>query len=199
MSTDNTLTIEELESITNAIAQTDKIEPPTPTNPTALQTFVSAEELQRDITINMLDLDSAVIRHASLYVYYATQAALARRQFERTKAAVEILESRLDHHYRKQAIDEGKKVTENSIASSVKSDRRWHIAQDRLATARAIMDLANDAREAFAQRKDMIVQLAVDRRVERERSMVFRSSQTLQEAGQMANKSAQAMIAGASS
>lgn len=137
-------------------------------SPLALREFVDADQLKKDVEFDPNDLDNAVRQHASLFIHYADRARLARRQFERMKAAFEILESRLAMHHREQQIKDGKKPTEASVDAAVKCDPRWFAAQQKVIDARAIYDLANDAREAFSQRRDMIVQVSVDRRRERE-------------------------------
>jgi hypothetical protein len=159
-----------------------------PTNPSApstggiqIKTFVDPEHLKRDVEFSPADLDDAMTRHAALFVHYAAQAAQARRQFDRMKATVEILESKLYAEKRETltqaAVDgvdpEDKKAkpklpTEAQVDAAVKSDPRWMKAQVALIDARAQADLANDAREAFRQREGMIIQLASDRRKERE-------------------------------
>lgn len=135
-------------------------------NPLNLREFVDAEQLKRDVEFNVANLDEAVQSHASLFVHYANNARLARRQHDRMKAACDILESRLDSYHR-EVLKAAGKATENQIAAAVKADPRWWAAQQRLIDAKAIYDLANDAKEAFAQRRDMIVQISVDRREER--------------------------------
>jgi hypothetical protein len=54
------------------------------------------------------------------------------------------------------------------VENAVKADPRYANAQNQIIEARALFDIANDAREAYTQRKDMIVQISVDRRRERE-------------------------------
>lgn len=137
-------------------------------NPLALKEFVNPEQLKKDVEFNVNDLDNAMMEHASMFVHYSNLARLSRRQFERMKAAMEILESRLSHIHREKLTNDGKKVTEASVEAAVKTDPRWWAAQQRLIDSRAIHDLANDSREAFMQRKDMLVQIGVDRRRERE-------------------------------
>jgi hypothetical protein len=59
--------------------------------------------------------------------------------------------------------------------AAVKADPRWWAAQQRLIDAKAIYDLANDAKEAFSHRRDMIIQTSVDNRVERQGELRFQS------------------------
>jgi len=158
---------------------------------------VDPEQLKRDVAFNVNDLDSAMMEHASLFVHYAEQAARARRQYERMKSTLEILESKLyalhrtklmqeaaDEAAQKEGKDKGKvdKVTEAQVTAAMKNDQRWWAAQQKLIDARMAYDLANDARAAFEQRKDMMVQIAVDRRTEREGQLRIQGAQAQREA-----------------
>jgi hypothetical protein len=178
--TEKVLTIEEMEKIMTELEEggdsgrpvaapvAEATPKPTTASPLKLNEFVDADQLKKDVEFDPRDLDNAVRSHAGLFVHYANLSRLARRQFERMKAACEILESRLDAHYRTTLKADGSKVTDKAIDAAVKGDPRWWAAQNRMIDAKAIYDLASDAREAFTQRKDMIVQVSVDRRRERE-------------------------------
>lgn len=140
----------------------------TSTSETGLKTFIDAEQLQKDIQINPADLDNAMLSHSGLSVHYGIQAVHARSQAERVKNAVEIIEARLDSEYRDSLAAEGKKVTEGAIKSAVLNDKRYSAAQAKLIEAQTIHRLADVAANAFSGRKDLILEVARDRRKERE-------------------------------
>lgn len=137
-------------------------------DPRALKTFIDPDELRKDVNINPADLDNAMIQHASLYVHYATQTVNARRQYDRIKSAVEILEAQLDDQYRKRAADEGKKTTEALLKNQITADPRYASAQQKLIEAHSIWKLADVAERAMEQRKDLLLEVARDRRKEKE-------------------------------
>ncbi|UBM12719.1 hypothetical protein [Cupriavidus metallidurans] len=141
-----------------------------------LKTFIDPEQVRADVAFNPTDLDAAIIQHAAKFAYYAEQGVQARRQFERVKAAVEVLETQLDAYYRKKLADEGAKVTEKMVESAVKMDSRWLAAQYRLADAKAIQGSCESVAESLRQRKDMLVQTSVDRRIEREGELRVQSA-----------------------
>lgn len=145
--------------------------PAQPTGDIPLERFINAEQLKKDVAINMNDLDNAMMQHASLYVYYAGQTVKARRQHDRLKNAFEILEARLDKFYRDQFATEGKKVTEGAIRQALVADERWSNAQGRVIEANSIFRMCEVAEDALVQRKDMILEIARDRRKEREGQM----------------------------
>jgi len=133
-----------------------------------LKVYVDVKQLRTDLQINQNDLDEATISQAPMFIHYAEQAAWARRQMEKCKLAAEVTESQVDHAWRKKFAEDGTKVTEAMVANAVKSDPRVIKAKTQTIEARALFDIANDSREAFMQRKDMIVQVSVDRRRERD-------------------------------
>ncbi len=135
---------------------------------TGMKSFIDPEQLQKDIAINPADLDNAMLTHSSLAVHYGMQAVHARTQAERMKNAVEILEARLDNEYRESMKAEGAKVTEAAIKSAVLNDKRYSAAQGKLIDAQTVQRLAEVAANAFSGRKDLILEVARDRRKERE-------------------------------
>jgi hypothetical protein len=160
-----------------------------------LKVFVDVEQLKKDLAVNPNDLDDAVTSQAPMFVHYAQQAAYARRQWEKAKLAAEILESQLDATWRKKLADDNSKVTEAMVTNAIKSDPRYAAAQNQIIEARALFDIANDAREAYMQRKDMIVQVSVDRRREREgqlRIMAAKEGENAVQSGREAALAAEA-------
>lgn len=135
---------------------------------TGLKTFVDAVQLQKDIAINPTDIDNAMLSHSALSVHYGINAVHARSQYERMKNAVEILEARLDNEYREALKAENPKTTEGAIKSAVLNDKRYSAAQNKLIEAQTIFRLAEVAADAFSGRKDLLLEIARDRRKERE-------------------------------
>lgn len=166
---DTTLTEEEIESMSKDLDVAAPVREKVKVgNETMLNRFIDAEQLKKDVSINMNDLDNAMIQHASLYVHYATLTVNARRQYERLKNAFEILEARLDGEYRESLADSGKKVTEAAIRNAMVADKRWSGAQAKVIEAQTIWKFCEVAESAMDQRKDMILEVARDRRKEKE-------------------------------
>jgi hypothetical protein len=147
-----------------AVAQ---VQAPT-ASPLDLREYVNVEQLKADVSIDLHDLDNTMRKHASMFVHYSNLARLARRQYESMKRTVEVLEKKLYMVHRERMTGEGKKPTEAAIDAAVKVDPRWMAAQRKEIDARAIFDLADSAREAFAHNRDMLIQVSSDRRRERE-------------------------------
>lgn len=134
----------------------------------ALKNFLDAEKLTIDISINLADLDTAMVEHASLFAHYATNTVRARKQYDRIKSSVDILKSKLYATHRAALIEQFGKVTETMIENAVNVDPKWASAQALEIEARSIWKLAEVGESAFSQRKDLVLEVARDRRKERE-------------------------------
>lgn len=135
---------------------------------TGLVEYINADELKRDIDFSLTELDDAVRTHTSLFIHYANLARLARQQFDKTKLIAEVTKARLYMKHRDAMLADGGKATEAMIDAAVTKDPDYISAQKTLIEARGIYELGIDARDAFSQRKDLLVQVSVDRRRERE-------------------------------
>lgn len=147
---------------------------------TALKNFVDADQVKSDISINMADLDTAMIEHPGLELHYAIQTANARRQYERLKAATEILEAKIDAEVREKWVGD-KKPTEAAIKAAVLADKRYSGAQSKLIDAQHIWKLCEAAENAFRSRKDLLLEVARDRRKEKEGQMRVLENQQLRD------------------
>jgi hypothetical protein len=121
-----------------------------------------------DVKINIADLDSALTEHAALELHYGLKCADARRQHDRLKTGLEILEARLDAEYRKKFADEGTKVTEKVVDAAVTNDERHIGLANSLIEARAVWEMCEAVASSFRSRKDLLLEIARDRRKERE-------------------------------
>lgn len=137
-------------------------------NSVKLKTFIDTAKLTQDLSINPVNLDDAMIGQAALYMYYAGLTIEARKQYERLKSTVGIIESKLYAENRARLISEGTKPTEGQINAATQTDTRWVAAQGKLIEAQGIWKMCEHAEQAFGQRKDMVLELARDRRKERE-------------------------------
>lgn len=161
-------------------------------NETMLNRFINPDQVATDLAINPTNLDDAMLNHASIYIHYATQTVNARRQFDRLKSAFEILEARLDGEIRNSAATDGKKITEAGIKSAMVADKRWSGAQSKVIEAGSIYRYCEVVENAFCQRKDMILEVARDRRKEKEGQLRVLENQDMRDRvlGMIAEKKA---------
>ena len=128
----------------------------------AMFVFVDPDQLKKDIAIDLTDLTGNMQQQTALFVHYASAAVRARRQYDRYKSAVEILEAQLDGKHRSVLKEENPKTTEGQIRAAVLTDPVYRSASSRLIDAQQEYRLADVAERAFDNRKDMLLQIARD-------------------------------------
>ncbi len=134
----------------------------TDTNEALMQTFLDTDQLKKDISIDLTDITGGMQQQAALYVHYAGNSVRARRQYERFKVAVEVLEAQLEAKHRTRLKEENPKVTEPAIRAAVVSDPSYKAANARLIDAQQIFRMCEVAERSFDHRKDMLLQIARD-------------------------------------
>lgn len=147
--------------------------PATPVkDPSALETFLDTEQLKKDVAIDSVDIIGALAAQPGLYLHYANLAVAARRQHERHKTVLEILESTLNNQHRLRLTEEyelalahdekskAKPPTEGQVRAAVVSDVKFKAASSRVIDAQQIFKLCDAAENAMHMRKDMLNQIA---------------------------------------
>lgn len=127
-----------------------------------LTEYVDPEQIKADMHIDLADLTTAMQRHSGLYAHYGIQSVRAKRQYERQKTALEILEAQLDGKYRSQLKEENPKTTEPQIRSAIVNDRLYRAMSSRVIHAQEIYRMAEVAERAFHDRREMLLQIARD-------------------------------------
>lgn len=133
----------------------------------AVRKFIDEDELAGDVEINEADLDSGMIKQASLATHYGVQASKANRQVSLMKTRLEVVEAQTYRRLREEAADRGEKVTEAQLKMLVQSEPAVVRAQRDVIDAQYTADVGKTAFEAFRQRRDMLIQLGVQAREER--------------------------------
>lgn len=144
--------------------------------------LIDPEKLGTDVRINPADIDGEMVRHASLFVHYATNTVKARKLYERAKAGFEILEAKLDAEYRETFVAAGQKVTEAAIRNALVADTRWSGGNAKVIEAQANWRLCEVAEESFRQRKDLLLEIARNARQERGLDMSVRNQDAVRAA-----------------
>lgn len=137
----------------------------------ALNTFIDADKLQEDLKFTENSISLAMTRQAALFAHYARLSADATYQSDRAKQQVELLEAQLNQRFRDSLVAAGTKFTEKSIDAMVISDSSYQAAQERAHEARAIAKMVESATESFRHRKDMLIQVGADLRMEKQGEM----------------------------
>lgn len=154
---------------TTAPAATSKPIAVTPTKKAgALNTFIDADQLQKDLNFTEASINMAMTRQAALFAHYARLSADATFQADRAKQQVELLEAQLNQRFRDAMVTAGTKFTEKSIDAMVIQDSSYQAAQERAHEAKAIASMVATAADSFRHRKDMLIQVGADLRLEKQ-------------------------------
>jgi len=146
----------------------EEVETPAPkrqANP--VKTFIKQSQLKEDLTFSQHNLNDAMMNQASLYSFYSSCSAKAQLQADRMKVEVERVEAQIDNELREEANQDGKKVTEALLAKQIRLDPRYQRAVSNHNEAKMVASMTKSTTDAFAQRRDMLVQLGKDQREER--------------------------------
>jgi hypothetical protein len=134
----------------------------------ALNTFIDADQLQRDLHFTEATINDGMTRQAALFAHYARLSADATYQSDRAKQQVDLLEAQLNQKFRDAMIASGTKFTEKSIDALVIQDSSYQAAQERAHEAKAIASMVASAADSFRHRKDMLIQVGADLRLEKQ-------------------------------
>lgn len=127
-----------------------------------LERYLDPDAVKSDLKINLGDISESLANQTQLFVHYASLAVRAKRQFERWKAAVEVLEAQLDGEARRKCVEEGIKVTDSVVNAYVASHPQYKAAASMMINAKEIMGLCDVAERAFEHRREMVKQIAQD-------------------------------------
>jgi len=130
--------------------------------------FLDMTTLKADVAINEIDLDNDIAQQAALYAHYGVLMASAMAQMDNWKNRVEIVEAFTGRQSRQLFIEEGKKPTEKMVDQEVTLNAKVQATRNASIEAKEQYEGLKIARDAMAQRKDMLIQIAVTRRGERE-------------------------------
>lgn len=124
------------------------------------------ELFQDDLSIQENDLNSAFLRQASLFAYYAQLHVQNMRRESRAKLLLEIEEAKIAKQVRDRLVAEGAKSTEKQIEQEISRTASYIKAANAYNEAKANTALAASTVEAFRQRRDMLIQLGANQREE---------------------------------
>jgi len=116
------------------------------------------------------DIDKELATQSAIYMYVAEQAITAEAEYEKLKFKLEEYEVTLDKNIREALEQEGKKTTEKMLENEIKRNKMYQKLRSKLIELRAKRDLLKNLKEAWYMRKDMLVQIAINKRAEMELS-----------------------------
>lgn len=164
-----------------------------------LQTFITQEQLQKDLAFSELNLSDAFTRHAALYAHYATLSHKAEYQSDRRETAVKIAYATLAKKYRDDVVAAGeKRPTKDEIDNAVQLMPEYIAVVKVAHEAKFIAGLVKEAARAFMQRRDMLVQMGAASREEMKGELRMRELGATEDARKSSADRAIAIVGGRS-
>lgn len=133
--------------------------------------FIDSEEVRNDIRISSVDLDEMMMRHPSLAYHYANKTISAKAQSDYFQDRMELLEAALYGEYKTTLSVGGSRATETAIKNAIILDTRYQTMQKKVREAQSELAACKAAENAFDHRRELILEIARDRRKEREGAM----------------------------
>jgi len=130
-------------------------------------------DYEDELKLSEEEINNELRDQPSLYAYYAVLGEMAEAALAEAKLQLDTTTASLDGKYREQLASMGK-VTENLVANSVKVDEDYIAAVLRVNVARKNVGLLGAIKEAFRHRKDMLVTLASNMRIQADSTLYIR-------------------------
>ncbi len=127
---------------------------------------------KKDLEIH--DLNQECIRQASKFAMWAVAAVESQKTLDDDKTGLKVLEARLHKNIKDAAALSGTKITEKSIEVAIINDPKWQKYSKCLNDAKKDVSFLYAIKEAFSQRKDILVALSYNEREERKANIVMR-------------------------
>ncbi len=128
--------------------------------------LLSSFEADRDLAWDRSNLTGELVDHPRRALKWALVAAAAERYVADLEVGIKHLRATLDARSRSYFTENACKYTEAMVAAAIDSDEHYKEALFTLHEAQAKARLLSDMRELFRHRKDLLVQEALQLRME---------------------------------
>ena len=124
-------------------------------------------DISAETAIDPQNLEEAFTTHPGAYAWFATVHAAALYVMDKAKLQLDVVKSEVSAEFRGQLNDKGKPYSETAITSMLDSEHRVVEASRALIEAKRQESILRAVREAFAHRRDCLIQLGANERMER--------------------------------
>lgn len=124
--------------------------------------------LEEELAVTRQSLDDECIKQAGKFSWWAVLAENAKVERDCAKERMSLVSAELDAEIRDEWAESGEKITDKKVAAAVERHGRYQETVEAYHEACRVYGVLDVARQAFAQRKDMLVTLAANARQEQE-------------------------------
>jgi len=146
--------------------------------------------LEEDIEIDPSDLDAEFVEQPRKFAWWAMVCELAKDQLARRKYDMEKLYAKVDADKRMDAVKNKVKKTERMIENEVITDKRYQQAMLKFLDAKKQHGILYAGKQAFEQRKEMLISLGANYRAEGNADPVLLQETAKAKAADMAQRRA---------
>ena len=125
-----------------------------------------AEQLMCDVSISAETLNDCFMEQAGLYAFYAMQAKKVSTALGLKRVHLDTHSAKLGKEFRKEYIASGIKATEKMIENQIFVTASYVKLNLDIVELKTTETLLRDCLESLKQKKDMMIQLAVQQREE---------------------------------
>lgn len=143
--------------------------------------FIDLEQAKKDLVIDPMNPTVGMIQQLGYFVHYSGIAIKARRALDEAKLRLDTIEAALKTKYRQSLAEDGSKVTEGQIAAAVNLDAAFRAASQKVIELTEVRGYADVVREAFEQRKYLLLQIAKDNAIEKSGPISVKAAKAGQE------------------
>lgn len=125
-------------------------------------------DLNVDLDVNKTEINEELSGQPASFAWYATLHELAKSKVQTLKYQLELLESQLDQDFRKNwdAKVGNIKMTEASLQAVIKATPDYQELMETYLEAQKNQGILGVAKQAFEQRKDMLISISANMRGE---------------------------------
>lgn len=131
-----------------------------------VEKFYDHKEAQEALRTFHADISIDLMRVGGLFSHFNAKLVRAETQYERILNAFDLSEARRDRELREEATRAGEKVTETKLKSMLAADGKLWTVRQAVLEAREEVGYLKGTLEALKQRKDGLMQLAMNARQE---------------------------------
>jgi hypothetical protein len=121
---------------------------------------------QFELKMDETTINDDLKKQPSLFAWYAVLEELAEKDFAEAKLTVDLVSASLDQSYREKAVQSNTKLTETQLINQIRLDNQFLDATAKVNECRKNVGVLRALKEAFGQRKDMLITLASNMRAQ---------------------------------
>ena len=132
---------------------------------------------QKELEIARETIDEDMMKHASLYGWYAVLEEMLEDIVSDKKLNLAVLEAGLYDKHRKLTIKDGGKATDKAIDSKVKQDKEYIDAFFMLSESKKNRGIFHAISKSFEHRRDMLINLGAKFRKEMDGNVLIKKEE----------------------